>query len=198
MNSFFSWIYNYNYRHDQMESYNRHHEIIQLSGLVMVISLMFPMAICLDTGLDYSRTAWLMFAICMAIACSIRIPYKMGKLNKYAPQKSFQEKESLQDLLQKLKTIREELEDLQKSKIYESKKKENFYSYNTNSPSRKAPVSDWRIPHLKVLGLNSTATTDDIKKMYRKLAMKWHPDRNKSSNAEETFKKIKSAYEKLC
>src|SRR5574343_1640262 len=49
-----------------------------------------------------------------------------------------------------------------------------------------------------VVGLNRDASEDDIKKAYRKLAMKYHPDRNPDSHeAEEKFKEIKEAYEIL-
>src|SRR5574343_529883 len=49
-----------------------------------------------------------------------------------------------------------------------------------------------------VLGLNRDASEDDIKKAYRKLAMKYHPDRNPDSkDAEEKFKEAKEAYEIL-
>ena len=49
-----------------------------------------------------------------------------------------------------------------------------------------------------VLGLNRDASEDDIKKAYRKLAMKWHPDRNPDNpKAEEHFKEAKEAYEIL-
>lgn len=50
----------------------------------------------------------------------------------------------------------------------------------------------------ELLGLNRDASEDDIKKAYRKLAMKYHPDRNPDSKeAEEKFKEIKEAYEIL-
>jgi len=49
-----------------------------------------------------------------------------------------------------------------------------------------------------VLGLNRDASEEDIKKAYRKLAMKWHPDRNPDNpKAEENFKEAKEAYEIL-
>ena len=48
------------------------------------------------------------------------------------------------------------------------------------------------------LGLDRNASEDDIKKAYRKLAMKYHPDRNPDNkDAEEKFKEIKEAYEIL-
>jgi molecular chaperone DnaJ len=50
----------------------------------------------------------------------------------------------------------------------------------------------------EILGLAKNATEDDIKKSYRKMAMKYHPDRNPDSKgAEEKFKEAKEAYEML-
>ncbi|HEX4927563.1 MAG TPA: molecular chaperone DnaJ [Burkholderiales bacterium] len=50
-----------------------------------------------------------------------------------------------------------------------------------------------------VLGVNRDCSEDDLKKAYRKLAMKWHPDRNPDNpKAEEHFKEAKEAYEVLC
>jgi molecular chaperone DnaJ len=52
--------------------------------------------------------------------------------------------------------------------------------------------------YYEVLGLNRDATEEDIKKAYRKHAMKWHPDRNPDNpKAEEHFKEAKEAYEVL-
>ena len=49
-----------------------------------------------------------------------------------------------------------------------------------------------------ILGVNRDASDEDIKKSYRKLAMKYHPDRNPDSkDSEEKFKEAKSAYEIL-
>lgn len=51
--------------------------------------------------------------------------------------------------------------------------------------------------YYEVLGVNRDASGDDIKKAYRKLAMKFHPDRNPGKDAEEKFKEVKEAYEVL-
>ena len=53
--------------------------------------------------------------------------------------------------------------------------------------------------YYEILGINRDATEDEIKKSYRKLAMKYHPDRNPDNpRAEEHFKEAKEAYEVLC
>ena len=51
--------------------------------------------------------------------------------------------------------------------------------------------------HYQVLGLKSNATSDEIKKAYRKLSKKYHPDINKTPEAEEKFKEISEAYQVL-
>jgi molecular chaperone DnaJ len=49
----------------------------------------------------------------------------------------------------------------------------------------------------KVLGVDRKASQDDIKKAYRKLARRYHPDTNKDAGAEERFKEVSEAYDVL-
>ncbi len=51
--------------------------------------------------------------------------------------------------------------------------------------------------YYQILGVSKTASEDDIKKQYRRLAHKYHPDVSKEKDAEEKFKAMKEAYEVL-
>jgi curved DNA-binding protein len=51
--------------------------------------------------------------------------------------------------------------------------------------------------YYKILGVARTATADEVKKAYRRLARKFHPDVSKETNAEHKFKEVQEAYEVL-
>jgi len=53
------------------------------------------------------------------------------------------------------------------------------------------------VDYYKVLQVDRSANDDDLKKAYRKLAMKWHPDKNPNNkkDAEAKFKQISEAYD---
>ncbi len=48
--------------------------------------------------------------------------------------------------------------------------------------------------YYKILGVSPDATEEEIKKAYRRLALRYHPDRNRDPEAEERFKEISEAY----
>jgi len=51
--------------------------------------------------------------------------------------------------------------------------------------------------YYRILGIARNATTEEMKRAFRKLAFKYHPDRNHEDGAEEKFKEINEAYEVL-
>ena len=52
--------------------------------------------------------------------------------------------------------------------------------------------------YYQVLGISKSASAEEIKKAYRKLAVKYHPDKNPDNKeAEEKFKEVGEAYEAL-
>jgi DnaJ-class molecular chaperone len=51
--------------------------------------------------------------------------------------------------------------------------------------------------YYKILEIEPSASEDEIKKAYKKLALKYHPDRNKEPDAEAKFKEISDAYQVL-
>lgn len=48
--------------------------------------------------------------------------------------------------------------------------------------------------YYKILNIQKSANNDEIKKAYRQAALFWHPDKNKSSNAQEKFIEVNEAY----
>ncbi|KAK4786955.1 hypothetical protein SAY86_010788 [Trapa natans] len=56
------------------------------------------------------------------------------------------------------------------------------------------------VDYYKILGVDRNTNNDDLRRAYRKLALRWHPDKNPDNqrNAEARFKQISEAYDVLC
>merc|ERR1712110_491001 len=66
-------------------------------------------------------------------------------------------------------------------------------SHGDSQPLRYIMGKDY----YRILGVARGASEDEIKKAYRKLALKYHPDKNQTAGAEEKFKEIGEAYDVL-
>lgn len=62
---------------------------------------------------------------------------------------------------------------------------------------KREEAGEMGVDYYKTLGVDRKVNEDDLKKAYRKLAMKWHPDKNPSNKkeAEAKFKEISEAYD---
>jgi len=55
-----------------------------------------------------------------------------------------------------------------------------------------------RRDYYEVLGISRDASSEDVRKAFRRLAFQYHPDRNRDADAEDRFKEINEAYQCLC
>lgn len=81
--------------------------------------------------------------------------------------------------------------------VYASHKQRVEYT-KLPRPKRKRKKTTERmgVDYYKILQVDRNTNDEDLKKAYKKLAMKWHPDKNpeNKSDAEAKFKKISEAY----
>jgi len=114
------------------------------------------------------------------------IPTVAKSLGQLITRKFFAELyQESSDISEVLKTIKFQAED---GKFYASYKLLSKYYLRPNLSSNN---------YYEILGIPYNSEIHDIKKAYRSLARKYHPDVNKEANADEQFKKINSAYETL-
>ena len=74
---------------------------------------------------------------------------------------------------------------------------ENFKSYIEDPAHNAVEADDDYTKAYKTLGLEAGATTDDVKRAYKKLALKYHPDKNPGNDTTEMFQKISDAHDRL-
>ena len=104
-------------------------------------------------------------------------------------KKDFQTDEYIKKCEEKIKEIREKEKEEIKNEGEENKAK------NNDDEACEKIINNKN--YYEILGITKETSNDDIKKAYKKLAIKFHPDKNKSPKAEEAFKKIATAYQTL-
>ncbi len=68
---------------------------------------------------------------------------------------------------------------------------------NKKRSSKRTKSNKAKKSYYEILGIRTNASQTEIKKAYQRLAMKYHPDRNKAKNASEKFKEIQKAFQTL-
>jgi len=109
--------------------------------------------------------------------------------NHYQKQQHDQKQDYKQDHEQK-QDYKQDHEQKQDYKQDHEQKQDSGYENNKETKSGLEK-------YYEILGLDSSANWKQVKAAHRRLAKKYHPDKNKSSDAESQFKKIQNAYEKL-
>jgi tetratricopeptide (TPR) repeat protein len=100
---------------------------------------------------------------------------------------------------EKLDDLPEALRALQKARGLDATDREVVREIERIREMIERKESKIKLPH-EVLGISSTASPDEVKKAYRRLAILWHPDKvpaDKKAEAQEKFKEINGAYEAM-
>ena len=122
-------------------------------------------------------------------------------LNFFTKSQTYKDSKDTREYIQKCKdkltgkeTSQEESQSQQQQNKSENESN-NTSSTNSEDDECKSIINSH--DYYQILGVGKDCTNDEIKKAYKKKAMKFHPDKNTSKFAEEAFKKISTAYQTL-
>ena len=113
------------------------------------------------------------------------------------------EAEEQRKMRQKARAARDARKKAEKRQQKQEKQKErakaeHYYKKTDRVQTPPPTISDLRLKNLGLLGLRADQDNNvAVRSAFRRLALRYHPDKNPSPDAAETFKKIRSAYEML-
>jgi len=102
-----------------------------------------------------------------------------------------------QEQQQRQEEQRQEEQRQEEQRQEEQRQEEQRQEEQRQEEQRKQKSTSDLEKYYKILELDSSANWKQVKSAYRRLALKYHPDKNKSPDSESQFKKIKNAYDKL-
>lgn len=82
-NRFLNWIYTSNKEYDNLERESRHHLVIHIFILILVVCGLLPLTLNITDKVDVVTSSTLMSLICAIMLALFRIPYLAGKLNQF-------------------------------------------------------------------------------------------------------------------
>ena len=119
------------------------------------------------------------------------------KASKPAPKKEMPKMEMPKKEMPKMKMPKKEMPKMETPKM-ETPVKESLQIQKAAEPKKiNNNMSAEMLENYKILGVEPTATLTQIKKAYKKMAFKYHPDRNKSESAVKKFQDISIAFTKI-
>ena len=119
-------------------------------------------------------------------------------LNLFIQSQTYKDSKDTQEYIKQCKeklTTKQQSNDNEQQQQQEPQQQQEQPETSTEDEECKSIINSH--DYYQILDLNKDCSNDDIKKAYKKKAMKFHPDKNSSKYAEEAFKKISTAYQTL-
>lgn len=82
-NSFLKWIYLTNKDYDSLERASRHHLVIHIFILILVVCGLLPLTLNITNNIDIMTMFIIMAILCTIVLALFRLPYLSGKLNHF-------------------------------------------------------------------------------------------------------------------